>query len=355
MAHNIEQNDHLVLNKNKAWHGLGTIVEEAPTPLEALKLARLEWEVLESETMSGKFFDADGEPYAVNSDEKKMLIRSDDKSVLGIVGQQFVPIQNQMLAEMCYEIAGRSIGNTSVTVETAGSIRGGKNVWFLLHTDTIDVGNKGDLTKQYLALCNGNDGSMALSFLNTDIRIVCNNTFTHAINRSGNRTVTLRHTTNIMDSIPNVINQLKNGVAKQQFIANHYRAMADKELNTQQMQTLWTDVYVKLWGNPESARGLHADREEAQKAVERKHRKMVKVLGEWSETWQQEVDENGLDANIWTAYNAVTNYLDHDRPMRVRQGNDRADARIASNLFGASADMKQKVFDHCTGPAYIKL
>lgn len=45
MAHEITSRDGLVLHKNAAWHGLGTIVQDAPTTREALKLASLDWSV----------------------------------------------------------------------------------------------------------------------------------------------------------------------------------------------------------------------------------------------------------------------------------------------------------------------
>ena len=45
MSHEIEKHDHVVLHRQAAWHGLGTIVENAPTPSEALAIARLDWDV----------------------------------------------------------------------------------------------------------------------------------------------------------------------------------------------------------------------------------------------------------------------------------------------------------------------
>ena len=47
MAHEIMEHDDLVLVNQSAWHGLGTVVLSAPTPTEALKMAHLDWEVLQ--------------------------------------------------------------------------------------------------------------------------------------------------------------------------------------------------------------------------------------------------------------------------------------------------------------------
>ena len=42
MAHNIES---MFYTREKPWHGLGTMVQEAPTSSEALRLAGLDWTV----------------------------------------------------------------------------------------------------------------------------------------------------------------------------------------------------------------------------------------------------------------------------------------------------------------------
>ena len=45
MAHEITQHDNVVLHRTPAWHGLGIVVKDAPTPIEALKIAGLDWNV----------------------------------------------------------------------------------------------------------------------------------------------------------------------------------------------------------------------------------------------------------------------------------------------------------------------
>ena len=45
MAHEITKTDGLVLAGHGAWHGLGTVVADAPSPAAALELAGLDWTV----------------------------------------------------------------------------------------------------------------------------------------------------------------------------------------------------------------------------------------------------------------------------------------------------------------------
>jgi hypothetical protein len=45
MSHEITNTDDMVLHKEAAWHGLGNVVETAPSPGQALTLANLDWTV----------------------------------------------------------------------------------------------------------------------------------------------------------------------------------------------------------------------------------------------------------------------------------------------------------------------
>jgi len=43
LAHEITETDNLVLAGKPAWHGLGVVTENAPTPMDAIRLAGLDW------------------------------------------------------------------------------------------------------------------------------------------------------------------------------------------------------------------------------------------------------------------------------------------------------------------------
>ena len=42
MAHGMQQFDWMVSVKERPWHGIGTVVEDAPDSLEAIKMAKLD-------------------------------------------------------------------------------------------------------------------------------------------------------------------------------------------------------------------------------------------------------------------------------------------------------------------------
>ncbi len=62
--------------REKPWHGLGTIVMEAPASAEALKLAGLHWNVVQEPVYTG---------YNELVKGYKANVRGTDRRVLGVV------------------------------------------------------------------------------------------------------------------------------------------------------------------------------------------------------------------------------------------------------------------------------
>src|SRR4051812_32315511 len=100
MAHNINRNkltgkDSFFSVKEKAWHGLGQIVQDYPTSVEAIKFAGLDYEVIKENIYTTSF----------NSDGQRMdstnritthfaTMRKDTGDVLGVVGSKYEVVQN---------------------------------------------------------------------------------------------------------------------------------------------------------------------------------------------------------------------------------------------------------------------
>ena len=72
--------------REKPWHGLGTLVMEAPASADALVWAGLDWQVIQKEVST-----EDGDRIA----GYKANVRSTDGSVLGIVSDRYKVVQNE--------------------------------------------------------------------------------------------------------------------------------------------------------------------------------------------------------------------------------------------------------------------
>ena len=82
MAHEVET---LMYTREKPWHGLGTRVDEAPNSAEALKLAGLDWQIVQHDvSMDGNIIPG----YKAN-------VRSTDQRCMGIVSSRYKVVQNE--------------------------------------------------------------------------------------------------------------------------------------------------------------------------------------------------------------------------------------------------------------------
>ena len=158
------------------WHGLGTIVEDAPNSTEALILAGLDWDVVKKPVI----VDGNAVPgYVAN-------VRSSDNSVLGIVSDRYKIVQNKQ----AFDFTDSLISSGEITYETAGSLKNGKTIWLLANLpDTTLVG---DEVKTYICFTNSHDGKGAIRAMMTPVRVVCNNTLNCAIN-SAKRMWSMKH------------------------------------------------------------------------------------------------------------------------------------------------------------------
>lgn len=189
MAHEITSSDGLVLARKMAWHGLGIIVQDSPSAVESLKLAKLDWSV-EQWPMSA----TNGQVRRV-IDSHVLNVRSDNHEELGVVGSGYQPVQNADLAAFVDALGL----DGSIKIESAGSIRGGKRLWFLAQGESVWA-SESDETKTYLLICNGHDGSLAVTAQPTTVRVVCSNTLHMALS-DRSKAVRFRHEGNVSDKL----------------------------------------------------------------------------------------------------------------------------------------------------------
>lgn len=157
--------------REKPWHGLGVIVQEAPNSSEALRLAELDWTVRKMPIMA---LDEANDLQLIKIPDMYANIRSSDNKSLGIVTDKYKIVQNSE----AFEFTDNLIGG-DVRYETAGSLNGGKRVWLMAKMPSVQVA--GDEVEPYLVFTNTFDGSGAVRACMTPIRVVCNNTLNFAL------------------------------------------------------------------------------------------------------------------------------------------------------------------------------
>lgn len=154
------------------WHGLGEQVDNDLSIEEMLVQAHLDWEVervpaeYRGKVIPGHFW----------------LVRDSDHKVLDSCGDRYKPVQNAQAFEFFREFleAGEA------TLETAGSLKGGKYVWGLANLNAGFTLPGKDENKGYVLVGCPHEQGKSLIIKRTMIRVVCHNTLTAALrDRSG--------------------------------------------------------------------------------------------------------------------------------------------------------------------------
>ena len=279
MAANVET---MFSVREKPWHGLGTIVSEAPSSEKALKIAGLDWKVIQKSiyTTTGKI-----EGYKAN-------VRSIDNTVLGVVSDRYKIVQNDEAFAFTDNLLGEG-----VRYETAGSLQGGKKVWLLarLPKEYIILGDK---VSPYLVFSNTHDGSGAVRVAITPIRVVCNNTLNLALN-SAKRSFSMVHTGNIKEKM----NEAKQVL----FMADTYMEGLGKEVERMKRQKI-TERQVKEYIDM-----LLPIEKDASIVTSRNMRKLREDM---RKRYFDAPDLVDMGNNAYRFINAVSDFATHANPIR---------------------------------------
>ena len=295
MAHMIET---MFSVREKPWHGLGTIVTEAPASAEALKLAGLDWEVVQEPVYTGCNEMVKG--YKAN-------VRSSDRRVLGVVSDRYKVVQNTDAFSFTDELLGKG-----VKYETAGSLQEGKKVWLLARLPKEYV-IAGERISSYLVFSNTHDGSGSVKVAVTPVRVVCNNTLNLALD-TAKRSFSMIHTGNIHDKIQEAKDTL--------FMAENYMDNLGIEFEQLRRQKM-TDAQVKEYIE------LLLPMEKEPTPIQSKN--ILKLRRDMEQRYYEAPDLQKVGNNAYRFINAVSDFATHSRPLRMT-------ANYKENVFARTID-----------------
>jgi phage/plasmid-like protein (TIGR03299 family) len=294
MAHELEMRDNegqMFSVGETPWHRLGKVIQEAPTIEEGIKLAGLDWKVRMED-----LFLADNR--AVSN---KAVVREDTNKILGVVGKNWTPLQNID----AFNFFDRFIESKEITLETAGSLRMGKQVWILgkINRPDYDI-LPNDPISRYVLLSDNKSGTgqnrgVKLGF--TNVRVVCNNTLTASVNSNASKLISIKHSKNVKQNLENIGDVMK--LADAEFVASmeQMRMLTRKDINQKDIAD-----YVRL--NFFDAKDLTQ--------IAKSSRSMSRFNG-MCDTFE-ELIETGLGSDlknvkgtVWSLYNAGTEFLTH--------------------------------------------
>jgi phage/plasmid-like protein (TIGR03299 family) len=297
------------------WHKLGQKLDAPATAEEAVFAAGLDYEVKLTPVVT---VDGLGVP------KTRAVIRHDNQTVLGVVSDKYVPVQNRQ----AFGFLDAVVADGGLRYHTAGALGQGERIFLLAKLPGhIRVKDTDDIVDKYLLLSNAHDGSAALRTLFTPVRVVCQNTLSMALRQGRGEGVSIRHNGNLAAKIQEAQRVL--GLATKFY--DDAQSKIDRLASVYPTPAQLETYFKVLYPDPEDA----ADNGRAKQTRENLLGLFEGGIGH---------DMPGIKHTLWCAYNAVTEMLDH-RTYRGKSEQERASNRLQSIWWGTAAKVKEQAWE----------
>ena len=185
------------------WHGEGLEVAPDLTPHEMMKAAKLDWTVSkrpiftthkptsEYKIVDGVYADAE----LLDNPDRFALMRDSDNTWLGTCSGDYQVIQNERIFDFFQKFSKHA----NISMETAGSLRGGKDIFGLAKLNDNFALPGGDEINGFVLFRQPHEPGYAMSILDTEVRVVCSNTLQLALRQQSAAKFTMSHRTEFND------------------------------------------------------------------------------------------------------------------------------------------------------------
>lgn len=284
--------------REKPWHGLGTVIREAPASEEALRLAGLDWNVVQESIYT---------PFREKIEGFKANVRDTDRKVLGVVSDRYKVVQNVEAFSFTDELLGHG-----VRYETAGSLSGGRRVWLLarLPREYIIAGER---ISPYLVFSNTHDGSGSVKVAVTPVRVVCNNTLNLAL-QTAQRSFSMVHTGNVSDKITEARDTLFKAENYMDCLGAEFEQLHRQKVTDAEVQN-YIELLIPMEGN----------------ATKTQAKNVKRLRDDLAMRYYDAPDLQTVGKNAYRFINAVSDFATHAEPLRRT-------ANYSENLFSRTVD-----------------
>lgn len=310
MAHNINRTngkDSIVWAGKTPWHRLGTQLPEAFTAADALKHGGLDYTV---EKVGLRTVDGESVP------NRYALRRTDTRAVLGVCAGMYQPLQNRD----AFAFFDGAFGKDKARYEVAGVLGAGERVWLLARLPGEFEVIKGDAANKFLLLTNGFDTNEPVRARFTPVRVVCQNTLSIALRTTASE-VRVQHIGNVKAKMEIAGNLLRAAGVYFDETAGTFREFAKTKMVSAELRGYFAEVIT----------GDRSTNIEELHPVTRNRIAKVEALHETGIGHEIK----GVRGTLWGAYNAVTEYVDHNRTAED----------LGYILDGGGAKLKQRAFE----------
>jgi phage/plasmid-like protein (TIGR03299 family) len=285
------------------WHRKGTPTAGLTTAGECIKAAGLDWAVTK---VPLRIADDGGVPLShVMATVRTDLPTTDPRRVLGIVGEEYQPLQNWD----AFRFFDGVVGQRAAIYETAGAIDNGRRIWLLAKIPKTIRIRADDVITPYLLLANGHDGQLMVHVKFTPVRVVCQNTLAMALRAKSGPHVALRHDRYLKRRLEDAgemiaaiqgtladVNELWSAMANQQLAARDVERYFKQVFGSTEKEPTEEEFQAALFESAADQRPLAGLKKTAMDDFERDENHRLRV-----------------DGTLWAAYNAAVYAIDYGR------------------------------------------
>ena len=313
------------------WHRLGTEVSLALTSEEAIKAANMDWNVVTRPVL----YTTPDSFIPKEIPNRVAVVREDTNEVFTVASDRYTPLPNRK----AFEFFDSVVGAGQAIYHTAGTINGGKKLWILAKLDGELKVTNNDILHKYILLGSSHDSSMPLSMMFTTVRVVCSNTFSLALDmnqKSNGIKFTAKHTPSISTKAVSARQTLDLAEAYFENMMVGINGLVEHEWSSIDMKSFTYTLY-----------DLDVD-----KSIEEQRKNKAYAADKVIDLFSNGRG-NGTNTK-WDAFNAVTEYVDYNRPVghKVETGESNSlevvNKRLNDAWYGSGADLKQRAWDLLT-------
>ena len=284
-------------NNVTPWHGIGEIIKGTLSSEEAIKVARLDWDVVPMPIYDGNGRELKG--YKVNQ-------RSSDGKNLGVVTDRYKIVQNREAFAFTDALLGEG-----VQYETAGSLDSGKRVWMLARMEGTEIAE--EQVDPYLVFTNSHDGKGAVRVAAVPVRVVCQNTLNLALTQAS-RHWTCTHKGDIQSKLDEARYTLASAERYMKALEEEFGELKLKKVTESQVKNM-TEKLLELEFDSLYKKAIKTgkvvDFKEAvrqQKFEDKLNRKRTDILN----IYFDKPDLRGTEHTAFRFVNAVSDYATHN-------------------------------------------
>ena len=329
MAHNIENRDGVYSfaftgERSEIWHRLGQELDANASREEWINAAGLDYRVEKVPAIaslnSSEFDHIAPENRFVETD-KRFLARQDNGHILGIAGEGYQTVQP---VDVWDWFENYITVDDRFHIDAAGVLGSGERLWITARFNgSLEVA--GDRHLARLLMSTSFDASQATRNEATLTRVVCANTL-RAAHMSAKAMVKTRHNTRFNGAqVAKELGQIAQSFAEFKAMGD---AMAQSSMTRDSVQSFFATLL-----------GVSPDAKPADISTRTKN-----IATDLAASYRRTQHERNTSRDdVWTALQAVTRYVDHDRS--VRNAANETVGRFDSGTFGSGDAMKGKAME----------